>query len=276
MQCDKCGNEAIIFQQYSGRHLCREHLVADIGARIKRDIRAGHWLRPGDHLAVALSGNKSSRALLFFFHALIAQRRDIRLSAIIIDEGIAGHRNPQQIRELADSLGIPCHHGSFEDAFQLTIDTVAKDKDAGSSCSRCCQLRTTLIGTIARREGITRILSGRTLEDRAGEILENLLLGQVETLMRDTTGTGSVPWADPLGSVPRAEVDLYADLRCPGADIACCPYRGTGFSDEIGELLESYTQRHPATPYSIAVIGKALRGDCRLKGRMQEEHEHTT
>lgn len=276
MQCDKCGSEAVIFQPYSGRHLCREHLVADIGTRIKRDIRAGRWMKPGDHLAVALSGNKSSRALLFFFHALIAQRRDIRLSAIVIDEGIAGYRNPQQIRRPADTLGIPCHLRSFKDEFQRTIDTVAGGGDAGSSCNRCRQLRTALIETIARREGITRIISGRTLEDLAGEILENLLLGHVENLIPGSISESYVPWVDPLGSVPRIEADLYADLLCPGADVSSCPYRGTEFSDEVGELLESYTKRHPATPYSIAVIGKTLREDCRLNGRVQEEHEYAT
>ena len=262
MQCDKCGNEAIIFQPYSGRHLCREHLVADIETRIKREIRAGHWMRPGDHLAVALSGNKSSRALLFFFHTLIAQRRDIRLSAIIIDEGIAGYRTLHQIRKLADVLDIPCYHGSFQDEFQLTIDVLAGGRDAGSSCNRCRELRTALVETIARREHITRIISGRTLEDKAGAILENLLIGEVESLIADDIRESSIPWVDPLGSVPRTEAGIYADLRCPGVDISGCPYRGSGFSEEVGELLESYTNRHPATPFSIAGVGKALREGC--------------
>ena len=272
MQCDKCGNETIIFQPYSGRHLCREHLVADIETRIKRDIRAGHWMRPGDHLAVALSENKSSRALLFFFHTPIAHRMDIRLSAVIIDEGIAGHRKPHQIREFADTLGIPCYLGSFKGEYRLTIDTVAAGRDAGSFCHQCRQLRTALIETVARREGITRIISGRTLEDLAGGILENLLLGKVENQISECTDQSSVPWVDPLGSVPRTEAEIYADLLCPGADISMCPYRGSGFSEEVEELLASYTRRHPATPFSIAGIGKALSEGC---GRDRISH-HTS
>jgi len=274
MQCDKCGNKAVIFQPYSGRHLCREHLAADIGARIKRDIRKNHWMRPGDNLAVALSGNGSTRALLTFFHNLTARRRDIQLSAIVIDEGIAGHRDVPEITKLADTLGIPCHVGSFRNEFRLSGGDGDRDSGGAGPCIRCRQLRRTLIETIARREGITRIISGRTLEDRAGGILENILTGQVENLLPDSGRTGSVPWIDPMGSVPREEADMYADILCPGGNVPPCPDRETGFSGEVKDLLEKYTRRHPATPYSVSVIGNALRSGCRPTGPETEVRSH--
>ena len=274
MQCDKCGKEPVIFQQYSGRHLCREHAVADIEARIKRDIRANRWMQPGDHLTVVLTGSKSSRALLSFFYKLTAQRRDIRLSAIVIDEGIAGYRDLPRITGLAEDLGIPCHCGSFREAFGMTMDAVARNGDAGSPCSQCREHRYALTETIARREGITRIISAGTLEDKATGILENILLGQVENLLPGGGRKSPVPWIDPLGSVPRAEADLYADIRCPGSETPRCPYRETGFSDEIGDVLETYTRAHPATPYSIAVIGKTLTKSCEHGRRAKEERLH--
>jgi len=276
MQCDKCGSEAVIFQPYSGRHFCREHAVADIEARIKRDIRANRWMLPGDHLAVALTGSKSSRALLFFFHKLTAQRRDIRLSAIVIDEGIAGYRDLPRITGLAEDLGIPCHCGSFRDVFGLTMDEIARNRESGSLCSRCQELRCTLIETIARRVGITRIISGRTLEERAGKILGNILLGQVENLLPGGGRKSPVPWIDPLGSVPRAEADLYADILCPGHEAPRCPYRETGFFDDVESVLDAYTQRHPATPYSVSVIGKTLGRGCKPAGREKEVRSHAT
>jgi len=277
MQCDKCGNKAVIFQPYSGRHLCREHVVADIESRIKHDIRANQWMRPGDHLAVALSGNKSSRALLFFFHKLTSQRRDIRLSAIVIDEGIAGHRDLSQIMDLADTLGISCHCGSFGDEFQMKVDEIARNRESDGLCSHCRERRRTLIETIARREGITRIISGRTLEERAGKILGNILLGQVENLFPEgNRPPDSIPWIDPLGSIPGAEADLYADILCPGRDALLCPYRETGFFDEVEGVLDAYTQRHPATPYSVSMIGKTLGRGCKPAGRETEVRSHAT
>ena len=82
MRCDKCRNEAVLFQAYSGRHLCGRHLVADIEARAKRSIRSHRWMSPGDHIAVVVSGDRKSAALLFFLKKLTAGRRDIRLSAV--------------------------------------------------------------------------------------------------------------------------------------------------------------------------------------------------
>jgi tRNA(Ile)-lysidine synthase TilS/MesJ len=273
MRCSKCGKEAVIFQQYSGRYLCREHLAADIESRIKRDIRTGRWMRPGDHLAIVLSGSKRSRALLLFFHNLTARRRDVRLSAIVIHECPAGCHGPLRTGELADRLGIPCHTGSLGDESPLTSDESAKDSSSGAPCSGCRQLHHEITGKIAQRAGITRIISDRTVEDQATEILENIFLGQVENLLGGNNGDDPVPWIDPLGSIPRAEADLYADLLCPGENEPLCPDRGNDFSDEVRDLMEEYTKRHPATPYSIAGIGKVLGGD-RICRRETEVRSH--
>ena len=87
MQCSTCKREAIIFQPYSGRHLCRDHLILDLEAKAKRTIRVHHWLHPGDHLGVALTGDSAGNALLFFLRKLTGNRKDIRVSAITPEEG---------------------------------------------------------------------------------------------------------------------------------------------------------------------------------------------
>src|SRR4030043_1868131 len=92
MQCDKCRKTAVLFQEYSGQHLCSQHFEADVEAKAKHEIRRHQWMSPGDHIAVALSGDSCSSALLYFLKKLTANRRDIRISAISIDEGIAGYR----------------------------------------------------------------------------------------------------------------------------------------------------------------------------------------
>ena len=82
MQCSKCRNEGIIFQPYSGQHLCREHFISDFEAKAKRAIRVHQWMQPGDHIAVAMSGDPADDALLFFFRKLTGNRRDIRVSEV--------------------------------------------------------------------------------------------------------------------------------------------------------------------------------------------------
>ena len=71
MLCSKCRRRAIIYQRYSGLHLCKAHFIADFEAKAKRAIRTHHWIIPDDRIAVALSGGKDSSALLFFLKKLI-------------------------------------------------------------------------------------------------------------------------------------------------------------------------------------------------------------
>jgi hypothetical protein len=99
MQCSKCRNEAIVFQPYSGQHLCHDHFIADFEAKAKRAIRVNHWMQPGDHIGVVLAGDPAGRALFFFFQKLTGNRQDIRVSEI--------PRNglPQEIIDDAETSG---------------------------------------------------------------------------------------------------------------------------------------------------------------------------
>ena len=90
MQCSKCRDKAIIFQPYSGQHLCHEHFIMDFEAKAKRVIRVHRWMQPQDTIAIPVSGEPSDHALLFFIRKLIANRRDIRVMEIPATEETAG------------------------------------------------------------------------------------------------------------------------------------------------------------------------------------------
>ena len=93
MQCSKCRYPAVVFQPYSGQYLCRDHFVLDFEAKAKREIRKNRWMRPGDHIAVALTGSPGEGALLHFLSKLAANRTDLRISAV--QTGNAGrHAGP--------------------------------------------------------------------------------------------------------------------------------------------------------------------------------------
>ncbi|HQD25394.1 MAG TPA: tRNA(Ile)-lysidine synthase, partial [Methanoculleus thermophilus] len=75
MKCSKCRREAIIYQRYSGLHLCEQHFNRDFEAKAKRAIREHRWIQSGDTVAVALSGDGDSSALLYFLSRLLRERR---------------------------------------------------------------------------------------------------------------------------------------------------------------------------------------------------------
>lgn len=90
MQCSKCKNEGIIFQPYSGQHLCCDHFIADVEAKARRAIRINQWMRPDDHIGVIVRGDPAGNALLFFLRKLTSNRKDIRVSEIPITEDLPG------------------------------------------------------------------------------------------------------------------------------------------------------------------------------------------
>ena len=82
MECSKCKREAVVYQAYSGQHLCREHLALDIGAKARRAIRRHRMIRPGDRIGVILGGSDADCALLAFLQDLTGSRRDVRVFGI--------------------------------------------------------------------------------------------------------------------------------------------------------------------------------------------------
>ncbi|MHC1585912.1 MAG: TIGR00269 family protein, partial [Candidatus Syntropharchaeia archaeon] len=65
MKCGKCEKEAIIYQRYSGMHLCSYHFKEDVERKVKRNIRKYSMIGKGEKIAVALSGGKDSSVLLY-------------------------------------------------------------------------------------------------------------------------------------------------------------------------------------------------------------------
>ncbi|MGB7789491.1 hypothetical protein [Methanoregula sp.] len=105
MQCDRCRSDPVIFQPYSGRDLCRDHFIADFEARAKRVIRQHQWMRPGDHIAIPISGDRPCSALLFFLQELGGRRRDVRISAIPGNRETVGGPEASPYEEAAENIG---------------------------------------------------------------------------------------------------------------------------------------------------------------------------
>jgi uncharacterized protein (TIGR00269 family) len=259
MQCNKCRRTAIFFQEYSGLHLCEQHFEADVEAKAKHGIRRHRWMIPGDHIAVALSGDQNSSALLFFLKKLISNRRDIRISAISLDEGIAGYHNPLSAMRIAQLLDTECIMGSFQEDFGITVDEIADTKGASLTCMYCRILRNFLLNRIAREHGITKLAIGYTLDDGAIMVLKNILQGNPGILVSSERNVrGKIPRIAPFLSIPRNEVALYADLHMNGYDQSRCPYNNKPFEKDVQDMLNEFTIRHPATKYALLSLEKNL------------------
>ena len=259
MQCSKCRRPAIIYQRYSGLHLCRNHFMADFEAKAKRAIRTHRWLDSGDSIAVALSGGKDSAALLYFLHKLVSGRRDLRFFAITIDEGIREYRDPAVAREIAEKMGVEHHTFSFREEFGITMDEIVRLKGDLLSCSYCGVLRRRLLNRAARNLGANRLALGLNLDDEAQSVLMNTLRGDTERLMRgDIYREGLVQRIKPFLYIPEREVALYAHLHIEGFVTTGCPYAHNAFRADVRNLLNDFSWRHPSTRHSLVRLGEEL------------------
>ena len=259
MQCNKCRRNAVFFQEYSGLHLCERHFEADVEAKAKHEIRRSRWMISGDHIAVALSGDQNSSALLFFLKKITANRRDIRISAISLDEGISGYRDPVYAKRIAQLLDTECFMGSFQEDFGIIVDEIAHTKGISLACTYCRVLRNFLLNRIAREHGITKIAMGYTLDDGAIMVLKNILQGSPGILVSSGRNIREkIPRIQPFLSVPCNEVALYAALHVKGYDHSRCPYNSTPFEKDVKEMLNEVNIRHPATKYALRSLKKNL------------------
>jgi hypothetical protein len=269
MRCDTCGREAVLYQKYSGLHLCPKHFTADLEAKAKRTIRTHRWLRPHDHIGVLLSGGAAGSALLFFLQTLTARRRDVRVSAIIIDEGIRGYREAVKAQRTAELLGADYYAGSFQEHYGVTMDEIVRTSGAADACLTCRVLREALIAGIAHRHGITKIACGTSLDDGAREMLLGVLTGTIERALLPyyIPGPGGIPVIRPFMYVPRDEIGRYAAAMYPdepAAGSTGCPY-GTGSSlfQDVSAMLDTYNDRHPATLFALVNLREHLAGAVR-------------
>ncbi len=253
MKCQRCSKTAVHYQKYSNAHLCKTHFIADVERKIKRDIRKFKMVERNDRIAVALSGGKDSTALLYVLHKIFGKRKDIKLSAITIDEGIRGYREKtlSHAVELTGKLGIPLTIRSFEDEFGTTLDELTMKKDV-VACTLCGVLRKNILNKAARELGATKLAIGHNLDDEAQTILMNYLRGDVERMAR-MVGIlpGMVFRIKPLRSVPEKEVALYGFLNDLPVSTDECPYAGEALRNEIREMLNNYEVKHPGAKYSL-------------------------
>jgi tRNA(Ile)-lysidine synthase TilS/MesJ len=260
MQCSKCSRDAIVFQSYSGLHLCSQHIIADVEAKAKKMIRVRGWLRPGDHIAVLLSGDQSSSALLYFFKKLTAQRRDVRLTAISIEDGTGARRDTSHAKRVAASLDMELFEVSMPEESDIRNGSFAgKNRDIPSLPS-FPTTRSTRLDGFGLQHRITRIAWGLCLDDAAGVVLECLIRGDGRRLVCGSSFNETLPRICPFIAVAAAEVSLYADLCGYGDKDALSTDQGNGLHKDTVAMLNGFTNNHPATKYALLNLGESLAG----------------
>ncbi|MCX6676486.1 MAG: tRNA lysidine(34) synthetase TilS [Methanothrix sp.] len=236
-KCDKCPRGAIIYQRYSGMHLCREHFEEDVHRKIRESLRKTGLFGPGSRIAVGLDGGRKSAILAFVLKNLFIRRRDIDLLAVIIDEGEKTSPSADQARRAAEQLSLP-----------YIVKSLPFSPDDDPSCIVHPNRKRELLFFTAEENGAGILATGETLDDEALQIFIGYLQGDVEAVRREEH---KISWIKPLRRIPEKEVRLYAI----GHGLGFADADGKSYSDalrqEAKRLLYGFDCRHPGTNYSL-------------------------
>jgi uncharacterized protein (TIGR00269 family) len=260
----KCGKPAVIFRKYEGSYLCKSHFLRSIERKVKKNIRVHNLARPGDRIGVGLSGGKDSVVCLCLMHKILSSRRDIKLVAISLDEGIKGYRKDslKYARDLCRKLGIEHHIYSFKEEFRKTLDQKAAEaKKTGSkydkelACTLCGVARRYMLNKYSRKLRLTKLCTGHNLDDESQAILMNYIKGDLyrasrmgpEPVVYDKKFIGRIK---PLRIIPEKEVALYAILAGIKYHNEECPHR-CGLRLEVRDFVNSLEENHSGVKFTI-------------------------
>ncbi|WP_136687245.1 tRNA 2-thiolation protein NcsA [Halorhabdus amylolytica] len=271
MDCDRCGEPAVMHAAYSGAHLCETHFRRSVEKRVRRRIREDGLVpeaatpeKPVTWL-IGLSGGKDSVALAQILAETFAEDPRIELFALSIHEGIEGYRDESlaAAEDLTSDLEIHHETVSYAEEFDVRMDEVVEDDpESMAACAYCGVFRRDLLSAYAEEDDADLLLTGHNLDDEAETAMMNFLEGDVEQMAKHfdaslgplperTLTDRHVPRAKPLRDVPEKEVALYARLRDLPAHITECPHASESFRGKIQSLLYELEESHPGTRHSI-------------------------
>ena len=255
--CDKCKTPSIVLVRYSGAHLCRKHFSEFVEKRVKLELRRQMELKGGARIAVAVSGGKDSTVALHLIHSILGERKDLKLCAVTVDEGIEGYRASgiPIVADACNSRGIEHIVVSIKDLYGMTIDDIARRCRDLSICSYCGVLRRGAINRAARDWGATHVATGLNLDDTAQSVLMNFTRGDVERLARlgphKKVQKGLVPRIQPLRTIPESETTLYAIANGLTFHDLECPHAPEALRNSFRQVVADLEDRYPGTRHSI-------------------------
>lgn len=204
-------------------------------------------LRPGDRVAVAVSGGKDSLCLL---HALAGHRRRAPFAYDIVAVTLEQGKFKGAIRTLEPqlaALGIPWVVRDEHETLQLVAGGVAH------GCDVCSRNRRRVLYRLAGELGCDALALGHTADDCAEALLRNILFnGRIAALPPVARSRkGSIRLIRPLVLVSEALTSAYARRRGL-ATVGCLCGDRDGVRRDIRTFLSTLGARHPGVAESIA------------------------
>ncbi|MCS7109299.1 MAG: TIGR00269 family protein [Candidatus Micrarchaeota archaeon] len=260
MKCSLCKKDAVIHLSYANSNLCEKHFIHSVERRVKRTIREYNMLDGARHIGVAISGGKDSLVLLYILNKIVKPMR-LKLTAILIDEGIKGYRDEiiPDAKRLAEELNVPLQIFTFKELIGYSLDEIMsldkKERDE-SSCTYCGVFRRYALNIAAKKAGIDRLAIGHNLDDVIQSYFMNIIRNE-DLLFRFKPVGGAIDderfimRIRPLFKIPEREIALYAILKNFKSNFIECPYVSEGLRHIVRDFINSLESKYPGTKFKI-------------------------
>lgn len=257
MPCKICQTKPVFQLINSNVQLCKSCYVHYFEHKTLKTIRQFNLIEKNDVLGVACSGGKDSTSVLYIINKYFARRRDLKIFAIAIDEGIKGYRDStlKDLKRFCKTHKIGLEIFEFKKEFGKTLDQFIKTYK--KPCSVCGVLRRYILNKKARELGVTKLVTGHNLDDECQSILMNQFRSNMSVSARLGPLTGIIKdkrfikRIKPLYLITEKEVKVYSFIKGFVDKFLECPYTEDSYRGEVREMLNDFEAKHPGTKHSI-------------------------
>jgi len=238
--------------------------MESVEKNVRKHVGRHRMIESEDSVGAALSGGKDSALTLYLLKGIIGKRKDVKLCAISIDEGITGSRDValKKAKQLCRKLNVRHYTFSFRKELGMTLDAKLRQQKVSTegACGFCGIARRWILNKKARELGLTKLALGMNLNDEAESIMMNYVRGDMLRATRlgpvtsYSIGKGAsklfIPRIKPLRMIPEPEIELYAELAGLPFHPKGCRYRG-GIRIDVEKCVDALEKKYPGTMFTI-------------------------
>jgi tRNA(Ile)-lysidine synthase TilS/MesJ len=223
----------------------------------RRAVDDYQMIRPGDRIAVGISGGKDSLTLLC---ALAELRRfypnPFELVAITVDMGFAQPLDLSGVQALCERLDVPYHIVSTE-IYKIIFEV----RQESNPCSLCAKMRRGALHNAAKELGCNVVALGHHFDDVVDTFMLNLFFeGRIGCFQPVTyLSRRDITLIRPMIYMPEKDVRYFASHAALPVAKSTCPADGNTQRAEMQKLISSLERTYPGLRYRI--FGAIQRGE---------------
>ena len=257
----------------------RKKFKKSIWSKFTKAINTYELVKPGDKIAVCISGGKDSMLMAKCFQELkLHNKFEFEVKFLVMDPGYS-EANRKAIEENAKSLNIPIT--IFESDIFESVFTVEK-----SPCYLCARMRRGHLYHFAQELGCNKIALGHHYDDVIETILMGMLYGaQVQTMMPKLHSTNfeGMELIRPLYLVREDDIKAWRDYNglhfiqcaCKFTDTCTtCNNENRSKRVEIKELIQTLKQVNPYVEGNIFKSVENVNLDTVVAWKQHGEKHH--